>query len=140
MKRFLHNVAEFFKSLGNDVERPYEIVWDQESVCVKWINGRNETGSVSFLWKDVSTADTFKRDYLTVDCICLAFETPNGWIEVNEDMKGWCEFIDAAESKLQGFPPREKWWQKVMIPAFETNHATLWKRGEQNKKMQTIFA
>ena len=78
-------MAEFLKSLGNDAQRPYEIEWDEDPVRVKWTNGRNETGSVSFPWSDVSTVDTFKRDYFTVDCICLAFETPDGWFEVNEE-------------------------------------------------------
>ena len=78
-------MAEFLKSPGNDAQRPYEIEWDEDPVRVKWTNGRNETGSVSFPWSDVSTVDTFKRDYFTVDCICLAFETPDGWFEVNEE-------------------------------------------------------
>ncbi|MBN2473827.1 MAG: hypothetical protein JXB62_04425 [Pirellulales bacterium] len=130
MKRFLHNVAEFFRSLGKDVEHPHEIVLNQDSVCVKWINGRNETESASFQWRDVLMVDTFKRDYLTVDCICLAFETPDGWIEVNEDMKGWPEFLQAVEPNLPGFPSQEKWWHEVMIPVFEINHSTLWKRVE----------
>jgi len=141
MKRFLHNVAERLKSMRDGRHSTvYELSWDQSGVDVRWLTLENETGSVSFPWSDVSTVDTFKRDYFTVDCICLAFETPDGWIEVNEDMKGWGAFLDAVEVRLPGFPPQEKWWRKVMLPAFETNQATLWTRGEQNKRVEDIVA
>jgi len=115
-------------------ETQYEIVWDDRDVQVQWLTMENETGSASFPWDSVSAVDTFKRDCFAVDCICLAFETPKGWIEVNEDMKGWGGFLDALESSLPGFPPQKKWWRRVMLPAFETNHSRLWtrKQREQN--------
>ncbi len=90
----------------------------------------NETGSVSFPWKSVLAVDAFKRDFLTIDCICLGFETPEGWIEVHEGTNGWVEFLDAVESSLAGFPPREEWWPKVAFPPFETRHSRLWTKPE----------
>jgi hypothetical protein len=60
----------------------------------------NSTGSVSFAWDTVAAVDTFKRDLFSVDCICLAFETTEGWIEVNEDMQGWGDFLAMVESSL----------------------------------------
>ncbi len=139
MKRFLHNVAERFRSMRDGRHSTvYDLSWDQSAVEIRWLTMENESGALSFPWDAVSTVDTFKRDQFTVDCICLAFETPDGWIEVNEDMNGWGEFLDAVELSLPGFPPQEKWWRKVMVPAFETNHATLWKRGVQNHNLHPI--
>jgi hypothetical protein len=128
MNKFLHNVVEFFKGLRRPAERSYEIVWDLESVDVSWTNSRHEAGSVSFSWSDVSAVNTYKWDLWGFDCICLAFETPDGCIEVGEDMKGWDKFLDAVESALPGFPGQEKWWKKVAYPPFEENLARLWTR------------
>ena len=128
MKKFLHNVAEFFKGLKRPSGRPYDVVWDVESVRVSWIKGGNKIESGSFSWSDVSAVDTYKWDLWGFDCICLAFETPDGCIEVGEDMKGWDKFLDAVETALPSFPDQEKWWKKVAFPAFEENHTRLWTR------------
>jgi hypothetical protein len=100
----------------------------------------NDTGEASFRWDVVTTVKTFKRDYFAVDCICLAFETPDGWIEVNEDMKPFGPFLDAVECYLPGFPRQKDWWRQVMLPAFASNERELWKRNkpEQNQQIQPI--
>jgi hypothetical protein len=107
-------------------ETQYEIKWNQQEVKMEWLTMEHETGSLSFFWDSVLAVDTFKRDFFSVDCICLAFQTPDGWIEVNEQMKGWGEFLAMVESRLAGFPPFKIWWFEVMLPAFQTNHARLW--------------
>ena len=53
-------------------------------------------------------------------------------------MKGWAEFLDAVEASLPGFHRQERWWHKVMVPAFETNHETLWKREAQNQLLTSF--
>lgn len=134
MKKFLYDAAERLRSKRDGrTETQYEIVWNESDVRVEWVTMENETGLVSFRWDTVSAVDTFKRDLFNVDCICLAFETPDGWIEVNDDMRGWGEFLIAVEAALHGFPPQAKWWQKVMIPAFATNHQRLWTEGERSR-------
>ena len=77
--------------------------------------------------------DTFKCDLITSDCVCLEFETPNGWIEINEEMKEWNLFLDALKSNIPDLPSQEKWYQLVMISAFETNHANIWLK-KSNKR------
>ena len=132
VKRFLHNVAERFKSVREGRHGTVqEISWDDSGAKVQWASVKNETGVLSFSWQSVLAVDAFKRDLSVVDCICLAFETPEGWIEVNEEMKGWDEFLSAVESSLPGFPPRKDWWRTVAIPAFETNHLRLWTEEER---------
>ena len=128
------------------------IVCDGSEVCVSWLAMENTKGSVffswdtvgavdtfgslSFPWDTVGADDTFKRDLFSGDCICLAFETAEGWIEVNEDMTGWRDFLAMVEFSLPEFPALESWYGKVMLPPFETNHARLWERtpGAQNRK------
>src|SRR5580658_3725667 len=100
MKKFLHNVAERIKRMRQGrTKTQYRVVWDQENVRVEWLTLENDSGSISFSWDKVLTVETFKRDLFSVDCICLAFETPNGWIEVNEDMKGWRDFLSEVETR-----------------------------------------
>lgn len=108
----------------------YEVAYNDKEVIIKWLSMENETGSVSFLWDSVSCVNTFKRDHVNTDCICLTFETPDGCIEVNEEMKGWNTFIDVIGSYLSGFPPWKNWWTNVATPAFATNHMKLWTKAE----------
>lgn len=141
MKNFIHNVIQRSKSRSEgQCETVYELSWDNREVNIQWLTMEKETGSTSFFWESVSAVDTFKRDLFSIDCICLSFETPEGWIEVNEDMKNWGEFLDAAERFLPNFPSQEKWWNKVMVPAFKTNHSRLWERKQQGKSQHSIAA
>jgi hypothetical protein len=135
MKKFLHDVAERIKSMREGrASTEYRISWDEKTVRVEWLTLENDTGSLSFSWDSVLAVDTFKRDFLTADCICLAFETNDGWIEVNEDMKGWSNFIPALESCLPGFPPQKIWLHDVALPAFATKHARLWTKSQMGTK------
>jgi hypothetical protein len=65
----------------------------------------------------------------------LALETPKGWLEVNEEMKGWVQLIQQLPLHLPGFPDTEDWIPAVTLPAFATNEKTLWHREirEQNR-------
>ena len=140
MKIFIHNLIERFKSkLEGRTEPQYEIVWNLDKIRVQWLTVENETKSLSFSWESILAIDTFKRDQITTDCICLAFETSEGWVEINEDMKNWDAFLKAVELRIFGFPSYEQWYNKVMLPAFETSHATLWnkKNQEQNQSHQS---
>lgn len=120
--------------MASRTDTVYKVMSDDTGVRVNWLTMENEIGEVAFRWDDVKTVKTFKRDYFSVDCICLAFETPDGWIEVNEDMKPFGPFLDAVERALPGFPPQTDWWIQVMKPAFAPNERELWKRNksEQN--------
>lgn len=131
MKKFLHNIVERTKSmLAGRRGTVYQLSWDQSEVTLNWLSMENETGSVSFRWDSVLTVHTFKRDHYIYDCICLEFETPEGWIEIDEEMGGWDEFLDAVELMLPNFPPHSKWWHQVAVTAFETNHSKLWTRSQ----------
>jgi hypothetical protein len=82
----------------------------------------------SFQWADVRRVETFKRDLLCVDMICIAFETsvhPETLI-AHDEMAGFCELCEQLGSRLPGIP--EGWWRSVAFPAFATNFAVLFRR------------
>ena len=140
IKKFLRNTRERIKSrLQGRTDTVYHIATDANGCRIIWLTMGNETGEVSFRWDAVTMVRTFKRDQLAVDCICMAFETPDGWIEVNEDMKSFGPFLEAVERCLPGFPPQEQWWHQVMLPAFALNEKDLWKRNksEPNRVLAT---
>jgi hypothetical protein len=127
MWKFLHNAAERIRSRRQGrTGTGWQIVWNDAAVQVKWLTLENDAGSVSFSWDSVLAVDTFKRDLFAVDCFYLAFQLPGGWMEVNEEMKGWADFLTTVGSRLPGFPPLESWLWKVSDPAFKSNRTRLW--------------
>jgi hypothetical protein len=71
-------------------------------------------------WKSIRKLTAFKRDLLTTDCVCLAFElNTDTFLELNEEMRGWIELCEALPSFLPGTPPWEKWFMEITTPAFE---------------------
>jgi hypothetical protein len=83
---------------------------------------------VSVPWSDVVSVSAFKRDIYTYDLICIALETAEGCLEVNEDMEGWGAMVDALPEHLPGTPDNTEWWEKVALPPFVTNWTTLFTR------------
>ena len=131
MKKLLHNIIERIKSrLDGRTETEYHIVADDKSVRLDWLTIENERGSLEFLWESVIKVVTFKLDLFCVDCICLAFETPEQCIELNELMHGWDYFLSQLEPNLPGFPSQKGWWWEVMAPAFASNEKELWRKGK----------
>lgn len=89
----------------------------------------NAHGELDIAWSNIHSAKAFKRDLFTVDCICLQFTLADGKVfEVNEDMKGWREFLFALPSVLPGFPDPDSWHARVALPPFKVQMTDLWKR------------
>ena len=63
-------------------------------------------------WHDVSAVLAYKRDLYSVDLICLGFVTPEGTIEVDEEMQGWSQMLEELPSRLPGVPPVSDWWER----------------------------
>lgn len=79
---------------------------------------RQKADIIAVRWADIARVATFKRDLMTVDMICLAFETDAAAFEVNEEMLGF-DAVAAAMNAALGLDP--DWKLRVMFPAFETN-------------------
>jgi hypothetical protein len=81
-------------------------------------------------WASIDEIIAWKRDLLTVDCICMGFAWAGSDVLkiVDEEMIGWDELQAAIEQRL-GVKYAEGWWREVAIPAFAENRRIVWKRG-----------
>ena len=81
--------------------------------------------SADFKWTDVRGIVAFKRDHMTVDLVCVAFELSNGLMrELDEDMVGYRELADQLPAKFSLDP---SWEERVVLPPFATNWTVLWR-------------
>lgn len=85
--------------------------------------------SIVMRWANICRATAFKRDLLTVDCICLYLARADGTgVEVDEEMARWSSFVEALPQHLPGCKPWSKWFSSVAFPAFATNETKVYDR------------
>ncbi len=70
-------------------------------------------------------AVAFKRDLLTVDCVCIIFELGESLVEIDEDMEGYAE-VEAEMVAALALP--KDWFAPVIQPPFATNHTQIFPR------------
>jgi hypothetical protein len=88
----------------------------------------------SIAWSDIVRVVTFKRDLLTVDCICLSIATRDRTAtEVNEEMVGWEELTDALATRLPGSKPWSECYLQVTFPAFAANETVVFERNSSSE-------
>jgi hypothetical protein len=84
-------------------------------------------------WIDVERVEAFKRDLITIDQVCVGMLfADDWWIQVDEDIEGFYDFIGALPRHLHGCLPPDRWWREVDLPAFETNRMVLWDRAKSD--------
>jgi hypothetical protein len=108
-------------------QQPLQICFDQSGLVVTTSCPTQPTASLE--WGKVNSVLAYKRDLYTVDLICLGFGTPEGAIEVHEEMEGWSHLVEQLPSLLPGTPPLSDWWERVAKPPFASSVTTLYKRG-----------
>ena len=116
-------LAARFKS----VPRPY-IHFDQAGMTLTAWHRDGAEGRTELSWSEVNGIVAYKRDCFAVDLICMGFTTPDGAIEVNEEMDGWEALTDAIPTLLPGMTGKKEWWDKVAQPPFAANPTTLFSR------------
>jgi hypothetical protein len=104
------------------------IQFDETGMIVTAWHANGSESKTELKWNEVNGVVAYKRDYLTVDLICMGFTTPDGAFEVNEEMDGWKALIDAVPRLLAGTTSKEEWWDKVVQPPFAANPTTLFSR------------
>ncbi len=88
----------------------------------EWQSGQQ---TAKICWRDVARIVAFKRDLMTVDLLCLHFETMLETVEINEEMPGYA----AVESEMESrFAFADDWKLRVLFPAFETNEEAIYDR------------
>ncbi len=107
-----------------------EIFFDEKGFTVVNLKKTDAT-PLSMKWSEVSKAAAFKRDLFSVDRVCLFLSRHDGsGMEIDEDMKGWKEFIAALPTFLPACKAWEKWFTEVAYPAFATNTTEIFSRGQ----------
>jgi hypothetical protein len=86
-------------------------------------------GQVGVEWSSIVAATAYKKDLITTDLVCVAFELEGGaFVEVHEEMKGWIEFCRAMPDCLPGAARWEQWFMQITTPAFEPCITQLFRR------------
>ncbi len=93
---------------------------------------RKEKTLACVQWTCVQEVSAFKRDLFTVDLVCIALKFRQNdqelYLELNEDMVGWEDFVKTLETHFIFRAP--DWRQRVTYPAFKTNLTVLWQIGD----------
>ena len=111
---------------------PFELSFDERGLRVRRLTFLNRAEEHSLLWREIISAKAYKRDLLTVDRVCIAFEKATGeWFEINEDMKGWLALLPEMKINLEGFLPMEEWLGNVTLPPFQTNEIEIYRRNNE---------
>lgn len=85
-----------------------------------------QAGSVRDVsWDSISAVSAFKRDLLTVDCLCLLVEGSEGAMEVDEQMQGFEDWLRTLENRLH---IDGQWRLHVLFPAFEPRFTEIYRR------------
>ena len=79
-------------------------------------------------WSDVRRVSAYKRDLLTTDLVCLSFEGTSDSLEVNEEMAGWKELVDALPELLPGSLAYGEWFPHVVRPPFAPRFFVVFER------------
>lgn len=108
----------------------YAITFDSIGLTVDNLRSRNRE-SIQMLWQEVCRAIAFKRDWGTVDCICLFLVRGDGTgIELNDEMARWKSLIEVLPKLLPGCKPWSEWFPVVAFPVFSTNATEVFARVE----------
>ena len=87
---------------------------------------KGESSVISFRVSKIESIKVFKRDLITEDLICMEFITGNSNYELNEEMKGWDDFVKFLPDVLTNIELVESWFPKVTQTPFETDEIEIY--------------
>ena len=115
--------------MAGRTETTYQLAFDDSGLRAWWLTVENTTGEASIRWADVRAVKVFKRDWFSIDCICMAFQTADGrWLEIREDFNGWSDLLPELPRFLNGCAPHTEWVEKVSLPPFKPNETEIFHR------------
>lgn len=75
---------------------------------------------VKVAWERVTEASAFKRDLISTDQVCIVFTMDDEtFIEVHEEMRGFCELCERLPIALPGALVFSDWYLAITVPTFE---------------------
>jgi len=105
------------------------ITYDAAGFVVAPAIATSEPQPLRVAWAEVQRVGVFKRDLAVVDMLCLVLELPGpSTVELNEEMVGWQDFVEALPQFLSGAKPFHQWFMEVAFPAFETKPTLVFSR------------
>ena len=97
-----------------------------------FIENKDSTEQKATCWEEINSIVAFKRDLLTIDCICLLISCSTGKeIELNEEMEGWTQFCEELPNYLPSCQSYSHWWPTVALPALKTNLTEIFYRDKK---------
>ena len=117
----LHNLVE--KTLHRKREQARLAVSDDEVVLFS-----DEREVWRFRWDAVTRIETYKRDFFSIDLVCLDFYVASLDLTypAHEEMQG---FVTLREQLSSHFPSiGGDWLRRVTLPPFAPNHKVLYER------------
>jgi hypothetical protein len=107
----------------------HELLVKSETFIVREVKTKRE---LEIRWEEIQASTAFKRDLLSTDQVCIAFQLNKGALEVNEEMKGFADFCTAMAEKLPGSIPWTEWYMNVTTPAFELCVTPIFQRSQES--------
>jgi len=81
---------------------------------------------VKLNWREVEKIKAYKVDLITIDAICIDFETVNSVITINEDCIEWNKLIDEMQLFFKNI--NKDWIEDIILPPFERNEISLYSK------------
>ena len=101
------------------------IDWNDSGLAVTTFRSNGSAETTHLNWNEINGAVAYKRDIFSMDLLCVGFSTPDGSIEINEEMDGWSALTETLPAYLPGTPKPKEWMDKVIHPAFAANPTIL---------------
>ena len=131
-----HSVERFIRQIEAG-ERPdipartnydHDLVLTDEGFEIRALKG--QSGDVVKVdWARVTQASAYKRDLWSTDQVCIAFAMDDQtFIEIHEEMRGFCELCERLPIALPGALVFSTWYLDITVPAFETRLTRLFTR------------
>ncbi|MDM7923008.1 MAG: hypothetical protein QUS14_11965 [Pyrinomonadaceae bacterium] len=80
-------------------------------------------------WGMIESVFAYKQDHVIVDRVVTLIKMDGGLeIEVDEEMEGWKELVDAMPKHLPNCRDFSDWYMEVAFPAFEPNPTLIYRR------------
>ena len=74
-------------------------------------SGAHGTHTVHVGWHEISKIDAYQRDQFQKNVFLVLTLKDGSNVELNENLPGWTDVIDALPKNLPGCLPRGDWWR-----------------------------
>ncbi len=73
--------------------------------------GAHDSRRIPVAWSEVTKVDAYQRDQFQKNVFLVLTLKDGSHVELNENLPGWTEVINALPEALSGCLPRGEWWR-----------------------------